>query len=233
MYYKEKDPRCTMKSTFIIPLILSLSIIGILGCGSSNAVKGGGIGAGVGGVVGGVIGHQYDNTALGAIIGAVVGGTAGVLIGKNMDKQAEEMRREIENAEIERVGEGIKVTFDSGILFAFDSAELQPEAKKNIRSMAEVLRKYPNSDILIEGDTDSIGSEEYNQKLSERRARAVADYQISLGVSGSRIRTIGLGETNPVASNDTEEGRRRNRRVEIAVFANDGLKRAAEDGTLK
>ncbi len=221
-----------MKLKYFLPVILSLSIFAMLGCGASNAVKGGAIGTAAGGVVGGVIGHQYDNTALGAIIGAVVGGTAGVLIGKNMDKQAEEMRREVENAEIERVGEGIKVTFDSGILFEFDSAELQPEAKKNIQSMAEVLRKYPNSDILIEGDTDNTGSDEYNQKLSERRARAVADYQKSLGVSGSRIKTIGLGESNPVASNDDEDGRRQNRRVEIAVFANDDLKRAAEKGTL-
>jgi outer membrane protein OmpA-like peptidoglycan-associated protein len=221
-----------MKLKYVIPAVLSLSILAFLGCGASNAVKGGGIGAGVGGVVGGVIGHQYENTALGAIIGAVVGGTAGVLIGKNMDKQAEEMRREVENAEIERVGEGIKVTFDSGILFDFDSSELQPEAKKNIRSMADVLRKYPNSNILIEGDTDSVGSDDYNQKLSERRARAVADYQKSLGISGSRISTIGLGSSNPVASNDTEAGRRLNRRVEIAVYANDDLKRSAEKGTL-
>jgi outer membrane protein OmpA-like peptidoglycan-associated protein len=221
-----------MKLKYVIPAVLSLSILAFLGCGASNAVKGGGIGAGVGGVVGGVIGHQYENTALGAIIGAVVGGTAGVLIGKNMDKQAEEMRREVENAEIERVGEGIKVTFDSGILFDFDSSELQPEAKKNIRSMADVLRKYPNSNILIEGDTDSVGSDDYNQKLSERRARAVADYQKSLGISGSRISTIGLGSSNPVASNDTEAGRRLNRRVEIAVYANDDLKCSAEKGTL-
>lgn len=221
-----------MKLKYFLPVVLSLSMFAMLGCGASNAVKGGAIGTAAGGVVGGVIGHQYDNTALGAIIGAVVGGTAGVLIGKNMDKQAEEMRREVENAEIERVGEGIKVTFDSGILFEFDSAELQPEAKKNIQSMADVLRKYPNSDILIEGDTDNTGSDEYNQKLSERRARAVADYQQSLGVSGSRIKTIGLGESNPVASNDSEDGRRQNRRVEIAVYANDDLKRAAEKGTL-
>lgn len=221
-----------MKLKYFLPVALSLSIFAMLGCATSNAVKGGAIGTAAGGVVGGVIGHQYDNTALGAIIGAVVGGTAGVLIGKNMDKQAEEMRKEVENAEIERVGEGIKVTFDSGILFEFDSAELQPEAKKNIRSMADVLRKYPNSDILIEGDTDNTGSDDYNQRLSERRARAVADYQQSLGVSGSRIKTIGLGESNPVASNDDEDGRRQNRRVEIAVYANDDLKRSAEKGTL-
>lgn len=221
-----------MKLKSVFPVIVCLPILVLLGCGTSNAVKGGGIGAGVGGVMGGVIGHHYDNTALGAIIGAVVGGTAGVLIGRNMDKQAEEMRKEVENAEIERVGEGIKVTFDSGILFEFDSAELQPEAKKNIESMADVLRKYPDSNILIEGDTDNTGSDDYNQALSERRANAVADYQKRLGVSGSRISVVGLGESNPTASNDTEDGRRRNRRVEIAIYANDKLKNAAESGTL-
>ncbi len=221
-----------MKLKKLLPAAICLPLLLMLGCGTSNAVKGGAVGAGVGGVMGGVIGKHYDNTALGAIIGAVVGGTAGVLIGRNMDRQAEEMRKEVENAEIERVGEGIKVTFDSGILFEFDSAELQPEAKRNIEKLADVLKKYPDSNILIEGDTDNTGSEEYNQTLSEKRARAVADYQKRLGVSGSRIKTIGLGESNPTASNDSEDGRRRNRRVEVAIYANEDLKKAAEAGTL-
>ncbi|RQW03890.1 OmpA family protein, partial [candidate division KSB1 bacterium] len=198
----------------------------------SNALKGGGIGAGVGGVAGGVIGKQLGNTAVGAIIGAAVGGTTGALIGRHMDKQAEEMRQDIENAKIERIGEGIKITFDSGILFEFDSFELQPVAKANIESLAEILKKYPDTNILVEGDTDDKGSEEYNQKLSERRAQVVADYQKSLGVDGSRISTVGLGELNPVAANDTDYGRQQNRRVEVAIFANEKLKKAAENGDL-
>jgi outer membrane protein OmpA-like peptidoglycan-associated protein len=204
----------------------------VTGCGWSNKAKGGAIGAGAGGVAGGVIGRAQGHTALGAIIGAAVGGTAGALIGNHMDKQAEEMRRDMQNAKIERVGEGIKITFDSGILFAIDSYQLQSTATANIESLVRVLNKYPDTNILVEGDTDNTGSDDYNLRLSERRAQSVADYQKSLGVAGSRISTVGLGESNPVASNDTEDGRRQNRRVEVAIFANEDLKKAAKDGRL-
>ncbi len=220
------------KMNIVIAVAFCVSIAHLTGCGLSNALKGGGIGAGAGGLAGGVIGKQLGNTAVGAIIGAAVGGTTGALIGRHMDKQAEEMRQDIENAKIERIGEGIKITFDSGILFEFDSSELQPVAKANIGSLAEILKKYPDTNILIEGDTDDKGSEEYNQKLSERRAQVVADYQKSLGVDGARISTVGLGELNPIAANDTDYGRQQNRRVEVAIFANDKLKKAAEDGNL-
>ncbi len=220
------------KMNVVIVVALCVSIALMMGCGLSNVWKGGGIGAGAGGVAGAVIGHQVGNTAAGAIIGAAVGGTAGALIGRHMDKQAEEMRNDIKNAKIERIGEGINITFDSGILFETDSSALQPVAKANIESLAKVLNKYPDTNILIEGDTDNTGTEEYNQKLSERRAQAVADYQKGLGVAGSRISTVGLGELNPVASNDTDYGRQQNRRVEVAIFANDNLKKAAENGTL-
>ena len=219
------------KNIFIVST-LCVAIAIMMGCGASNALKGGGIGAGAGGVAGGVIGKQLGNTAVGAIIGAAVGGTTGALIGRHMDRQAEEMRQDIKNAKIERIGEGIKITFDSGILFDINSSELQSMAKVNIESLAEVLKKYPDTNILIEGDTDNTGAEEYNQKLSERRAQAVADYQKSLGVIGSRISTVGLGELNPIASNDTDYGRQQNRRVEVAIFANDKLKKAAENGNL-
>ena len=217
---------------FVIAAVFCVSIAILMGCALSNALKGGAIGAGAGGVAGGVIGHQLGNTALGAIIGAAVGGTAGALIGRHMDKQAEEMRQDIKNAKIERIGEGIKITFDSGILFKINSSELQPAAKTNIESLAKILNKYPDTNILIEGDTDNTGTDEYNQKLSERRAQAVADYQKGLGVAGSRISTVGLGELNPIASNDTDYGREQNRRVEVAIFANDKLKKAAESGNL-
>src|SRR4030042_6128251 len=205
MFHSQFEKRCTMKTkmNIVIAVVLSVSIALLVGCGASNALKGGAVGAGAGGVAGGVIGHQRGNTALGAIIGAAVGGTAGVLIGRHMDKQAEEMRQDIENAKIERVGEGIKITFDSGILFEIDSSELQPVARTNIQNLAKILNKYPDTNILIEGDTDNTGSDEYNQKLSERRAQSVADYQRNLGVDGSRISTIGLGELNPIASTDS------------------------------
>ncbi len=220
-----------LRNIFIVMVAASLSLL--TGCGVSNAVKGGVIGAGAGGAVGGVIGNQAGDTATGAIIGAAVGGTTGVLIGRHMDKQAEEMRKELENAEIERIAEGIKVTFDSGILFEIDSYELQAGARSNIESMAKILNQYPESNIVIEGDTDNTGATDYNQTLSERRAQAVANYHMRLGIASSRITTVGMGELNPVASNDSVEGRRQNRRVEVAIFANDALKKAAENGTLK
>ncbi len=223
-----------MKTNVIafICVLLCLSIV-MMGCGTSKAVQGGAIGAGAGGLLGAIIGKQAGNTAAGAIIGAAVGGTAGALIGHNMDKQAEEMKQDLSNAKIERVREGIKITFSSGILFATNSYELQATAKENIVSLSKILNKYQDTNVIIEGDTDSEGSEEYNQRLSERRAQAVADYTRSAGVDGARITTVGRGETNPVASNETAEGRAQNRRVEIAIFANEKMKEAAENGTLK
>ena len=219
-----------MKSILLLGAAL-LSIL-IMGCAWNNKAKGGVIGAGAGGVAGGVIGHASGNTALGAIIGAAVGGTTGALIGNAMDKRAEEMRQDIENAKIERIGEGIKITFDSGILFQTNSSELQPTVMSSIESLAKILNKYQDTNILIEGDTDNTGTTEYNQTLSERRAKSVADYAKGLGVTGSRISTVGLGESNPIASNDTDYGRQQNRRVEVAIFANDKLRKAAESGSL-
>lgn len=221
-----------MRTIIVLLSGLALLLTAATGCGWNNKAKGGAIGAGVGAAAGGAIGHAQGNTALGAIIGAAVGGTTGVLIGNHMDKQAEEMRQDLENATVERVGEGIKITFDSGILFATDSYLLQPSATTNIASLVKILNKYPDTNILIEGDTDNTGSDEYNQRLSERRAQSVDNYQTSLGVAASRISTVGLGESNPVASNDTEDGRRQNRRVEVAIFANDAMKDAAKDGRL-
>jgi outer membrane protein OmpA-like peptidoglycan-associated protein len=219
-----------MMITFAV--LVTVGVGSIIGCSWSNAVKGGAIGTGVGGAGGAVIGNKAGNTALGAIIGAAVGGTAGTLIGRHMDQQAAEMQRDIQGAQIERVGEGIKITFDSGILFDFDSAALSSVARGNIENLAQILNKYPDTNILVEGDTDDVGTDAYNQRLSERRAQAVADYQKSRGVAASRISIIGLGESNPVASNDTEIGRQQNRRVEVAIFANDKLKDAAKAGTI-
>jgi outer membrane protein OmpA-like peptidoglycan-associated protein len=221
-----------MKKYSVLLLCAALFSLLIVGCALNNKIKGGAIGAGAGGAAGGLIGHAAGNTALGAIIGAAVGGTAGVLIGNTMDKRAEEMRRDIANAKIERVGEGIKITFDSGILFLTNSSELQPAVMSSIESLSMILNKYQDTNVLIEGDTDNTGTESYNQTLSERRAQAVADYAKRQGVAGSRISTVGLGESNPVASNDSDYGRQQNRRVEVAIFANDKLKNAAEKGML-
>ena len=211
-----------------IVILLSTALL-MMGCSASKTVKGGAIGAGAGAVIGGIIGHQAGNTAVGAIIGAAVGGTAGALIGNYMDKQAEEMRRDIKNARIERVGEGIKITFDSGLLFETNSARLSSAAEENIRELAKILAKYKDTDILVEGHTDSIGSDAYNQTLSEQRTNAVANFAKGLGVKGSRFTTVGYGETQPLTSNHTVEGRQKNSRVEIAIMANDDLKDAAEE----
>lgn len=217
-----------MKKAIILLLSLALLFTMSMGCAMSNKAKGGAIGASAGVVVGAAVGKAAGNTAIGAIIGAAVGGTAGVLIGNEMDKRAAEMREDIKGARIERIGEGIKITFDTGLFFDFDKSDLRPEAKTNIESLAKILNKYPDTDILVEGDTDNTGTEDYNVLLSERRAQSVADYLAGQGVLGSRIATVGLGEMNPIASNDTDYGRQQNRRVEVAVFANDQLKKSAQ-----
>jgi outer membrane protein OmpA-like peptidoglycan-associated protein len=220
-----------IKGKILIVLLIALTVFSY-SCGTSNSVKGGVIGGVGGAVVGGIVGNELGNTAVGAIIGAAVGGTAGALIGSHMDKQAEEMERDIENAKIERIGEGIKITFDSGILFETNSTTLQSQAKTNIANLAVILNKYPDTNILVTGHTDYVGTDEYNQSLSERRAESVSDYTMGQGVTSSRFSVIGLGETEPIATNETVEGKQLNRRVEIAIFANEDLKKAAERGEL-
>jgi outer membrane protein OmpA-like peptidoglycan-associated protein len=199
-------------------LALALVTTGQSGC-ATKTQTGAVVGAAGGAVAGGVIGKVAGSTAKGAIIGAVVGGAAGAIIGRQMDKQAEELEQNIEGAKVERVGEGIQVTFESGLLYDFDSDVVKPDARTNLRELASSLGKYPDSDLIIIGHTDQVGSSEYNQRLSERRASAAARYLVSQGVSGSRVATRGLGETEPVESNETEAGRAANRRVEVAIFA--------------
>lgn len=218
--------------TMSILLMFSVSSGTLTSCNASRTVKGGAIGAGAGGAVGALVGKAAGNTAVGAIIGAAVGGTAGVLIGRRMDRQAEELRQDLEGAEIVRVGEGIKITFDSGLMFALNSSDLNQATKNNLSDLAETLKKYEDTDILIEGHTDSSGSESYNQTLSEKRANSVSGYLMTLGVSGQRLTTIGYGENQPISENETAEGRQKNRRVEVAIYANEKMKKAAKRGDL-
>jgi len=150
-----------MRTTMLWALIALLTI-SLAGCGMTRAQKGAIIGAGAGTVVGGVIGKQAGNTAAGAIIGAVVGGATGAVIGNYMDKQAAELQADLEGAKVERIGEGIKITFDSGILFDVNKADLRPAAQTNLAKLATVLNKYPDTNILIEGHTDADGTEAYN-----------------------------------------------------------------------
>lgn len=204
----------------------------LTGCKANNTTKGGAIGAGVGGAIGGVIGHQSDNTAAGAIIGATVGGATGALIGRHMDKQAEELKRDLKGAEVERVGEGIKITFDSGLMFNVDSYQLKADTEANLSDLSKTLQKYDDTNILIEGHTDNNGTNDYNMDLSQRRASSVANYLKDHGVKSGRITTEGYGEEQPAASNETAQGRQNNRRVEVAIYANKKMKKLAEKGEL-
>ncbi len=214
-----------LKIALVMCLILSL-----VGCANmSRLQKGSAIGAGTGAVIGGIIGENSGNTALGAIIGAAVGGAAGAYIGNYMDNQAAEIERDLEGATVTRVGEGIKITFDSGLLFGLDSAAMQPAAQTNLTNLAEILVKYDDTLILIEGHTDSSGSEEYNLTLSRSRAQSVANHLSGLAVDATRFTIMGYGEGQPIDDNSTLAGRQQNRRVEIAIMANDKLKKVAED----
>lgn len=220
------------KATSLL-LIFSLIGMSIAGCANwSETAKGGAIGAGAGGLAGAIIGKATGNTVKGAIIGAAVGGAAGAAIGNYMDRQARELREELDNAEVERIGEGIKITFDSSLLFDVDSYTLRGETKDELEDLAGVLQKYEDTKILFAGHTDNTGPADYNQELSEKRAKSVAQYTSFLGVDSNRMTIIGYGETDPVATNETKAGRQENRRVEIAIYANDELKRAAKRGDL-
>jgi len=210
-------------------LLLAIAPMAFSGCASMSGMqKGAIIGAGGGAAVGAAIGKATGSTARGAIIGAAVGGAAGAIIGKQMDKQAQELAMSIPGATVQRVGEGIVVTFDSGILFGFDSDQLSDAAKTNLRNLAESLKKHTGTEVLLVGHTDSVGSDSYNQSLSERRAQAAANYLISLGLPASRIKATGRGKSEPIASNDTEAGRAENRRVEVAIFADATMRENAK-----
>ncbi|HEX7848064.1 MAG TPA: OmpA family protein [Chitinophagaceae bacterium] len=199
-------------------------IILLPACKSMNKTqKGAAIGAAGGAVIGGVIGKATGNTALGVILGAAVGGTAGAIIGRKMDKQAEEIKKEVPGAKVERVGEGIVVEFNNKILFGFDRSDLGTAAKDNLDNLVGVLNKYPDTNIEVQGHTDDTGTDSYNQSLSEKRAGSVSSYLKSKSIAGSRITTKGFGESAPKYANDSEENRSLNRRVDFLITANDKM----------
>jgi outer membrane protein OmpA-like peptidoglycan-associated protein len=202
----------------------------LTGCAAinSNKEKGAVIGAATGAAVGGVIGNQTGSTARGAIIGAAVGGAAGAIIGHQMDQKAKEITAAVPGATVTRVGEGLVVTFDSGILFDFNSDALKSTARSNLDNLAANLASFGDSKLVLVGHTDSVGTAQYNQGLSERRARSVAAYLITKGVPSVRVEAAGRGEAEPVQPNETEAGRSANRRVEVAVFAGDQMKADAK-----
>lgn len=216
--------------------VLSLSTLFVLtsffiSCDSvknaNNTQKGAGIGAVAGGVIGGILGNNLGkggNTALGAAIGAAVGGGTGALIGNRMDKQAREIDQALPGAEVERVGEGIKLTLnENAVRFDTNKSTLTSQAKANLDKLVPVFNEYADTDINIYGYTDSTGKAEYNLNLSAQRAASVKNYLVSKGLKSSRFKTTGLGIADPIASNDTAEGRTQNRRVEFAITANDKM----------
>ncbi len=225
-----------MKRSLMILVVFALLISG---CKTTRTQRGAGIGAATGAAIGAIIGKTAGNTSAGAVIGATVGGVAGAVIGKQMDKQAEELRRKLPDAEVihEEGEEGIVINFNSKVLFGFDKSELTEASRSSIRELAGVLKDYPDTDVMVQGHTDSKGSDSYNQTLSEKRANAVANYLRQLNIPSSRLTVVGYGETMPIASNDTEEGRAENRRVTFVITANEKMKeeakKAEDDGSIK
>ena len=212
-----------------IVLLSSALIFG--GCKTTRTQRGAAIGAGAGAAMGAVIGKTAGNTGAGAIIGATVGGVAGAIIGKKMDKQAEEIKKQVPNAEVihNEGDQGIIVNFSSKVLFDFDQSVLSEKSKATIGDLATILNKYPDTDLTIEGHTDSQGTEAYNQKLSEQRAGSVSSYLIQQNINAGRIKTVGHGELKPIASNDTPEGRAENRRVTFIITPNEKMMQDAQN----
>lgn len=213
-----------MRKFHLFLLSILSSVLLITGCASMNrTVKGGAIGTAAGGAAGAVIGRASGNTAMGAVIGATVGGVTGSIIGNKMDKQAAEIKNEVPGVNVERVGEGIVIKFENDVLFNFDNYDLTAPARENLDKLVQILNKYPDTNIEIHGHTDDKGSVKYNQTLSEKRSKAVADYLKKENIDPKRLTTKGFGEEKPVAPNDTDEGRAKNRRVEFAITANEKM----------
>ncbi len=201
----------------------------MLACTSMNkSQKGAAIGTASGAAVGGLIGSLSGHVGVGALIGAAVGGVGGAIIGKNMDKQAADIQKDLPNAKVERVGEGIVVEFSDKILFTINQTNLSNEAKANLDKLNVILVKYPDTNIEIQGHTDNTGSTAYNQSLSEKRGYAVSNYLANNGINNTRLTVKGFGEEAPKYSNDSEEGRIQNRNVQFLISANEKMKEEAK-----
>ncbi len=230
------------KITYTIAVIMTTTMIILSSCSSakktSNQDKGVAIGAVGGAILGGIVGNNVgnkNNTALGAILGAAVGGVAGGLIGKSMDKQAEKIKAEIPGAQVIRVGEGIDVTFSEnnpdgskgGVYFLTNQSTINANSKLALDKLQKIFAEYLYTNILIEGHTDDMGSENYNMRLSEKRANSTGNYLMNAGVSSSRITIKGYGEIQPKVENNSDENRALNRRVQFIITANETMKASA------
>ncbi|MCB4807444.1 OmpA family protein [Tamlana sp. 62-3] len=215
-----------------ITILAIVTVIAFTNCKSvqnaNNKQKGAVIGATSGAVIGAILGNNLGkggNGELGAVIGGVVGGGAGVLIGNKMDKQAQQIEEEVPGAEVERVDDGIVVTFDenSGVYFATNKYNINAASEDNLNKLIGVFKEYPDTNILVVGHTDSQGAEEYNMTLSKNRAYAVTNYLSGHGISNGRLTTNWFGETQPMYDNATADGRAKNRRVNIAILPNEKM----------
>ena len=221
-----------MKKSIIYVIVTSfLSGMVLSSCNSvknaNNTQKGAAIGAVSGAVIGGILGNNLGKGgkgALGAVLGGVVGGVVGGVIGNKMDRQARSISESLPGAKVERVGEGIKLTLgENSVNFDFNKATLTPKAKANLDKLIPVFKEYPDTDIKIYGYTDSKGADAYNLSLSEQRANAVRGYLVAKGLKSSRFNIMGMGEADPIATNDSDAGRAENRRVEFAITANEKM----------
>ncbi|MEP7256063.1 MAG: OmpA family protein [Ferruginibacter sp.] len=223
-------------------LVTAVIMLMVSGCSTvkktNKTQRGVAIGTVGGAVIGGVIGNNVGkgNTVLGAIIGGVVGGVAGGIIGNKMDRQAEKIKNEIPGAEVQRVGEGIIVTFNEknpdgskmGVYFDFDKSEITSNSRLALDKLVKIFNEYGETNILVEGHTDDKGTDSYNLALSEKRAMAVGSYLKSDGIGSSRLTIKWYGETQPKVENTSDAGRAENRRVEFAITANDKMKEEAK-----
>lgn len=225
-----------MKKMKLMTLVMCLAVV--FGCQTKQGT-GALVGAGGGAVLGAIIGKIAGNTAIGAAIGGAVGAGAGAIIGKKMDKVAAETAAKVENAKVEEVTDAnglkaVKVTFDSGILFATNKADLNQSSKNELAKFSQVLKKNSDCHVDIYGHTDSTGNDGINIPLSNSRAQSVENYLISCGVSSSQLQNVvGKGSSDPVADNSTASGRSLNRRVEVYLYASPEMVEAANNGTLK
>ena len=228
-----------MKKITIVVLAFAMTIGSVFtSCeavkNTNNTQKGVGIGAAGGAVLGAILGNNLGkggNGALGAVLGGVIGGAAGGVIGNKMDKQAREIDNALPGADVERVGEGIKLVLnENAVRFDTNKSTLTAAAKANLDKLVKVFNEYPDTNIVIYGYTDSTGAAEYNLKLSGERANAVKNYLAGKGLVSTRFSVTGLGIADPIATNDTPEGRSQNRRVEFAITANDKMVQDAQAG---
>ena len=216
------------KSNTLFAIVVIASML-IAGCASmTKTQKGAAVGTATGAAAGAIVGKAAGNTALGAIIGATVGGVTGAVIGKQMDKQAEELKNEVPDANVERVGEGIVVELSDKVLFEFGKSDLTAASRQSLDKIIVVFNKYPDTNVEVQGHTDSKGSNEYNMTLSVKRATTVVDYLKTKGIATERLTVKGFGEEVPKYDNETEEGRAQNRRVEFLITANEKMKAEAE-----